>query len=265
MISYAQNFEDVMLARVFKGQASGFYIDVGVFHPTADSVTKHFYDLGWSGINIEALPKQFELILQARPRDINIQAAASTQPGPLRFHSVRDTGLSTARSDYAEMHADAGFAVEALEVPTVSLASVCKEHAHGKIIDFMKIDVEGAEADVVNSADWQTYRPKVVVIEATIPGSPEPAFAEWEPTITNAAYSFCYFDGLNRWYVREEDAQLQSAFHAPPNFFDHYKLARIVELEDEVNRLRRDVRTLRSAPTGIGGALRATAKRLLRR
>lgn len=231
MISYAQNFEDVILARVFKGRTEGFYIDVGVWHPTLDSVTKYFYDMGWSGINIEALPENFEIIRQARPRDININAAASAQSGPLRFHEVKETGLSTSRGDYATMHETAGFAVQGIEVPTVSLKSVCDQYVQGKTIDFLKIDVEGAEADVVDSADWRTYRPILVVIEATVPNSPELAFADWEPKILAAGYLFCYFDGLNRWYLRNEDAALKSAFYAPPNPFDHYILATTSELE----------------------------------
>ena len=253
-----------MLARVFKGQTQGFFIDIGVWHPTLDSVTKHFYDLGWSGVNVEALPGLFDLIQKERPRDINIHAAVSSTPGTLRFHEVKDTGLSTSRVEYAEQHAKAGFAVSALDVKTISLQAIFEQHAHGKAVDFIKIDVEGSEADVVASGDWRICRPRVVVIEATVPNSPEVAFADWEPMLLAAGYLFCYFDGLNRWYVREEDEHLQSVFHVPPNFFDHYKLARIVELEDEVSRLKREVRSLRSAPAGIGGSLRAAAKRLLR-
>jgi len=60
LISYAQNFEDVMLARVFHGRKNGFYVDVGAADPINLSVTKWFYDLGWSGINVEPNRKLFE-------------------------------------------------------------------------------------------------------------------------------------------------------------------------------------------------------------
>ena len=265
MISYAQNFEDVILARVFKGQSHGFYVDVGVWHPTLDSVTKHFYDLGWSGINIEALPRPFELIRQARPRDINVNAAASTQPGPLTFHEFDGTGLSTSRTDYAAQHESAGHVVKELQVNTVSLKAVCDEHVNGKVIDFMKIDVEGAEADVVESADWRAYRPRVLIIEATVPNSPVEAFADWEPKVLAARYVFCYFDGLNRWYVRAEDLQLKPAFYAPPNPFDHYSLARVVELEREVSALKLDVQKLRNASESFRGSVGAAVRSLKRR
>jgi len=104
MISCAQNFEDVILARALPEDHRGFYVDVGVWHPDNDSVTRHFYDQGGSGISMEALPAHFAEIQAARPRDINIQAAASSGAGPLRIHRVTDTGLSTSRPDDAQRH-----------------------------------------------------------------------------------------------------------------------------------------------------------------
>ena len=66
MISYSQNFEDVLLNRFFKGKEEGFYIDVGAFDPVFLSDTKHFYDLGWSGINIEPMPSGYEKFCEQR-------------------------------------------------------------------------------------------------------------------------------------------------------------------------------------------------------
>ena len=258
MISYAQNFEDVILARVFKGQPLGFYIDVGVWQPTLHSVTRHFYDLGWSGVNIEALPSNLEAIRAARPRDININAAASTHPGPLVFHEVRQTGLSTSRLDYATMHATAGFDVRDVEVQTVTLKAVCDEYAQGRVIDFLKIDVEGAEADVVASADWERYRPRIVLIEATVPLSPEVSYLDWEAAVLGAGYLFCYFDGLNRWYARAEEPALCGAFHSPPNPFDGYRLAEIVDLERELKKLKTESESLKAS-------LHSTARNLIRK
>jgi len=86
MLTYAQNFEDLMLARLFGEQSLGFYIDIGAWHPTELSVTKHFYDLGWSGINVEPIRKQYELFAAERPRDVNLCIAVTDRKGPLRFH-----------------------------------------------------------------------------------------------------------------------------------------------------------------------------------
>ena len=93
---YSQNCEDVLLARCFEEQNEGFYVDVGAEHPIEGSVTKHFYDRGWNGINIEPVPKFFELIKQDRPRDINIQCVASDRDHQLlRLHVAEGTGLSS--------------------------------------------------------------------------------------------------------------------------------------------------------------------------
>lgn len=265
MISYAQNFEDVILARVFKGQASGFYIDVGVWQPTEHSVTRHFYDLGWTGVNIEALPSNLDAIRAERPRDININAAASTHPGPLVFHEVRQTGLSTSRQDYATMHATAGFDVHDVEVQTVTLKAVCDQHVQGRVIDFLKIDVEGAEADVVASADWKRYRPRIVLIEATVPLSPEVSYLDWEPSLLGAGYLFCYFDGLNRWYARAEEPALCGAFHSPPNPFDGYRLAEVVDLQRELSDARLELKKLKTESESLKASLHSTARNLMRK
>jgi hypothetical protein len=70
-VTYAQNFEDLMLWRALHGVRDGFYIDVGAADPDEDSVTRAFYDHGWRGVNIEPSPEHFAAISAARPRDIN--------------------------------------------------------------------------------------------------------------------------------------------------------------------------------------------------
>ncbi len=242
MISYAQNFEDVILARAFREQASGFYIDIGVWEPTKDSVTKHFYDRGWSGVNVEPVPRQFEVIAADRIRDININAAVSTVAGPLTLSHVKGTGLSTSRKDYAERHSSSGLEIEEIRVQTISLRDLCAQHAGHRPIDFLKIDVEGAEADVVRSGDWNLYRPRIVVIEATEPRLPIASHAEWEPLMLGAGYLQCYFDGLNRWYVPQEEQSLCRFFKAPPNSFDDFKLARVNTLESKIKHLQDEIR-----------------------
>lgn len=243
MISYAQNFEDVMLDRAFKQQTTGFYIDIGVWDATSDSVTKHFYDKGWSGINVEPLPNNYQRIVAARPRDINLNLAASSHPGPLVFHHVRDTGLSTSRTDYADRHAGMGFDVSEITVPTKTLKEICAEHTANTVIDFLKIDVEGAEADVIHSGNWDAFRPRIVVVEATLPNSPIESFSDWEPMLLEHGYEFAYFDGLNRFYYREEEPQLKDFFRVPPNVFDDFVLYRTYAAEKNADRLERQLRS----------------------
>src|ERR1043166_2275289 len=81
MISYAQNFEDVMLNRVFRDRTDGFYVDVGAADPVNLSVTKWFYDLGWTGINVEPHPEFFEKLQAERSRDLNLHCGAGAADG----------------------------------------------------------------------------------------------------------------------------------------------------------------------------------------
>ena len=104
MISYAQNFEDVMLNRVFSDIKNGFYIDVGANDPVIDSVTKHFYDNGWTGINIEPVSEHFQALLAQRPKDINLQLAISLEEGELEFWESEVRGWSTASQRSIELH-----------------------------------------------------------------------------------------------------------------------------------------------------------------
>src|SRR5690606_10906175 len=100
---------------------------------------------------------------------------------------------------------------------------VCREHVKGREIDFLKIDVEGAERSVILSGDWQTYRPVIVLVEAIAPFTRLPNYEAWEKTIVGAGYVFGYFDGLNRFYVREESKSLLSVFEVPVNVFDGFR------------------------------------------
>ena len=103
-ISYAQNFEDVMLWRALKHISEGFYIDIGAQHPTIDSVSKAFYDVGWHGVHVEPSSVYAELLRKERENDFIIQAAISDHCGMIDFFEVKDTGLSTGIEQYANQH-----------------------------------------------------------------------------------------------------------------------------------------------------------------
>jgi FkbM family methyltransferase len=220
-ISYAQNFEDVMLWRALRGVGRGFYIDAGAADPVEMSVTKAFYDAGWRGVNIEPGRQYFERLQAARPADVNLNLALASAPGTRVFHEIADTGLSTLDQDIAAAHGESGWTSKAREVQAMTLAELCEVHAPGDI-HFLKIDVEGAEGEVLAGADFQAYRPWIVLLEATRPMTTVTAIG-WEPLILNAGYVFVWFDGLNRFYVaKERHAELQRHFQVPPNPFDNF-------------------------------------------
>lgn len=221
-VSYSQNAEDVLLWRALGHVADGFYIDVGASDPVEHSVTKAFYERGWRGISIEPLPSFHEQFQQQRPRDVNLAIAAGAEDGELTLYDVPDVrGWASPDQAVAEMHRAEGHAIAELTVPVRTLASVCEEHVRGEI-HFLKIDVEGFEADVLRGMDFARWRPWVLVIEATLPNSRETNHASWEDMVTGQRYRFAWFDGLNRWYVAEEHPELMQHFGIQPNVFDAF-------------------------------------------
>ncbi|MBU2804342.1 FkbM family methyltransferase [Acidithiobacillus ferridurans] len=230
LISYAQNYEDVMLNRALKDIDKGFYIDVGANDPVVFSVTKSFYERGWRGINIEPIYKYYERLVSDRPEDINLPIAISAEPGLLRMYDVLDTGLSTFDSDIAATHAKNGYNSEEVYVPCLTLNSVLAAFPQDNI-HFLKIDVEGAEKQVLESIDLTQCRPWIILSEATKPLSQDTNYKDWESILLSHDYQFVYFDGLNRFYVANEHPELLPAFSSPPNIFDGFVLIAQVEAE----------------------------------
>lgn len=221
--SYAQNHEDVLLDRAFPRGRKGFYIDVGANDPVENSVTKHFYDLGWHGINIEPAYEPFQRLAAARWRDVNLNVGLSDRPGTLTFHELppESSGGSTFSATQAEWHRNSGIPSEMRSVEVTTLAAVCEEHVDGTI-DFLSVDVEGHERQVLKGGDWRRWRPRIVLVEATQPTTTIPTYEEWEHILLEAEYLFAIFDGLNRFYVRVEDRDLLAALSTPVNVTDDY-------------------------------------------
>lgn len=230
-ISYAQNFEDVMLWRALGHIEKGFYIDVGANHPTEDSVTRAFYERGWSGINIEPLAGHARQLEQERPRDINLQVAVGKENGEIELFDTSVRGLATASPEVAEMHAERGLQTVRCVVPVRRLMDICAEYAP-QTIHFLKIDVEGFEAQVLEGMDLQRFRPWVLLVEATVPNSRQ-IDASWEPGVLAAGYHQVYFDGLNRYYVPLERLdELAGHFTTPPNVFDSFVMSNLVSEQE---------------------------------
>lgn len=241
LVSYAQNYEDIMLWRALKHVNNGFYIDVGANDPEEDSVTKLFYDRGWHGINIEPLSQHIQALNIQRTLDINLQCAISNETGSISLWDSDVRGWASASPLTIQNHVDAGIKGQMLQVEARTLASVISQHAP-KNIHFLKVDVEGLEYAVIQSNNWQQYRPWIVVIEATLPDSQVENHQEWENLLLASNYSFAYADGLNRFYIAQEHMELATALTYPPNIFDgfikasEHRLAKqLLDLYEEQN------------------------------
>jgi hypothetical protein len=204
VLSYARHAGDVVLARVFGGQPSGVYVDVGAGPPEAGSVTQPFYERGWRGVNVTPSPAAHARLSEARPRDVNLRLALSDRP------IETDVALRT-------------------------LADVCARHAAGPI-DFLRIDAEGGAETVIRGGDWARHRPRVVLVEAAERGSGAPDPTAGEPLLLAAGYRLALFDGRSRFYARAEDAALLPCLAAVADGVEDPRepprdLARIAELE----------------------------------
>jgi FkbM family methyltransferase len=221
-VSYSQNAEDVRLWRVFGEADSGLYVDVGAGNPTEYSVTKVFYDRGWSGINVEPGPA-FPELAAARSRDVNLNIAVALEEGTRDFWvSSPHSGISTF---YPEAMLDAlpeGFLYQKVSVDCVPLRRILEDHLNGRAIDFMSVDVEGAEAEVIRSIDFKATRPTVLVVEAIAPLTREPTHEDWEPLVLGADYAFAAFDGINRFYVELSHRELVPALAYPISVLDGF-------------------------------------------
>lgn len=165
---FSQEGEDCILSRVFERQCEGFYIDVGAHHPQRFSNTYLFYLRGWRGINIDAMPGSRKLFEDLRPEDINIEAAISDSSEELTYYMFNEpalNGLSERIS--AERNSLEGYQITCQKkIKSQKLSEILDKYLlEGQVIDFLSIDVEGADYQVLLSNDWSKYRPKVILVE----------------------------------------------------------------------------------------------------
>lgn len=224
MISYAQQFEDIILWRALKDVQNGAYIDIGANDPVVDSVSLLFYERGWRGLHVEPMPSYAKRLRELRPDETVVEAAVGDESKDITLFQIDGTGLTTAIAEYANRHQEDGRTLEAVRVPCLHLSELF-DRFNRRHVHWMKIDVEGMEESVLRSWGDHPTRPWVVVVEATIPNSPEPCFEAWEEHLFSRGYSFVYFDGLSRFYVHEDHEHLAKAFGLPPNVFDHIELS----------------------------------------
>jgi FkbM family methyltransferase len=260
LVSYAQNFEDVILWRALKSVAQGCYVDIGANDPVIDSVSLAFYERGWRGLHVEPMPEYATSLRAARPDETVIEAAIGVGSKATELFSFTGTGLTTSRRSHAAQHRSAGHKDTSLLVPTRSLESVFDE-VGPRDIHWLKIDVEGMERDVLASWNSSPVRPWIVVIESTLPNSPVENAQDFEPLIIALGYSMVYFDGLNRFYLHQDHADIRSAFGPGPNYFDHFTLtehsAFVLPLRARLHAAEAESQDRRATNLGLMTAMQA--------
>ena len=185
----------MILNRLFPETSSGFYIDVGACHPVLHSVTKLFYERGWHGINIEPIPGLSAMLAHDRQRDINLCVGLSNREETAAFYECpRSVEQSTFSQEQAEELRRQGLELIEHAIAVTTLARVCERYAP-RTIDFLKVDVESYEREVLEGADWSHFRPRVVVVEATSPRHDYPQLRPMGAYPTRGRLSVCFL----RW------------------------------------------------------------------
>lgn len=169
--SYGQEGEDILLKRIFEYRNindGGFYVDVGAHHPQRFSNTYFFYKRGWRGINIDATPNSMNLFNELREKDINLEFAVSNKQETLTYYMFNEPALNSfdkelsLKRDSMEQYS----IIEEKNISTVTLEHILDNYLpKNQYLDFLSIDVEGFDFQVLQSNNWYKYRPRVVLIE----------------------------------------------------------------------------------------------------
>ena len=165
--SYSQEGEDLVLRKIFKKNQNGFYVDVGAHHPKRFSNTYLLYLKGWKGINIDATPGSMKIFNKMRPRDINIELGVSSSEGKLDYYLFNEPALNSFSKKLSDKRKEnnPNFSKKIVKVDVKPLKEILNVYLKNYKIDFLNVDVEGMDLDVLQSNDWSKYRPTYILVE----------------------------------------------------------------------------------------------------
>jgi len=162
--SYSFNAVDLIVNYIFKDKKKGFYLDVGAQHPIANNNTYLLFKRGWSGINIDLDKKNIQLFDISRPKDTNLNYAISSSISEKKLFFYHDKSpINTLVNVVANFQNVA--VKEIRSIKTTTLNKVLESLEFDKEINYINIDVEGHELDVLAGFDLVKYKPSVISIE----------------------------------------------------------------------------------------------------
>jgi FkbM family methyltransferase len=169
-ISYSQEGEDLILKRIFSKKKNGIFIDIGAHHPTRFSNTYIFYLSGWKGINIDPNPGIMDIFNKVRPNDINLELGISKSQDFLTYYQFNEPALNTFSKEEAVLKENQNKGlykiINQINIKTFPINVILDNYLKkGTIIDFMTIDVEGLDLEVLKSNNWEKYRPTYILVE----------------------------------------------------------------------------------------------------
>ena len=167
--SFSQDGEDMLLAAFYetKPNYKGFYVDIGAHHPFRFSNTAHFYQKGWRGINIEPTPSLIPAFKRARKRDLTLNLGVSDQKGSLTFFEFNEPALNSFDETLSLSRENGNYKIiKRSKVAVLPLREILDQHLpEGQKIDFMSIDAEGLDLQILQSNHWEKYAPDYLLVE----------------------------------------------------------------------------------------------------
>jgi len=164
--TYAGEGEDLILEKLLSGQNKGFYVDVGCYHPIVGSNTHKFYKKGWTGVNIDPDPTTIKKFNKFRKGDINLNCGISEDGRALTYYSFKESAINSFSEEFYQDRLNAGAEFLGKEmIKTITLKEVFDSYLNGQTIDFLDIDAEGLDVEVLKSNDWSKYKPRIILVE----------------------------------------------------------------------------------------------------
>jgi len=162
----SQYGEDLIIESLLPQKKDGFYIDIGANHPIKYSNTFLFYRKGWKGINVEPNPSRIWLFNIFRKRDLNLNIGIGKNKSEINFYIFKESTLSTFDKIASEEYKSMGHPIKkVIKIPITPLSEIIEKHANQKEIDILSIDTEGYDMEVLESNDWNKFRPRFLIIE----------------------------------------------------------------------------------------------------
>jgi FkbM family methyltransferase len=220
--------EDRLKAEFFAPSPTGFFVEVGANDPRRGSQSWQFEEAGWSGVLIEPQPDLAERLRATRRAQV-IAAACSS---PANAGTAMVLHLSGPHSSLKRELAVTGIVASAtIEVPVRTLDDILAEAKAPAPIDFVSIDVEGHEVEVLSGFDLARWQPRLLLIEDHVAG------LATHRLLTRAGYRLIRRTGLNGWYVPRAQAP-RVGFGWWPLARKYYFALPIRKLRDKKRRLR---------------------------
>jgi len=162
--TYSMNEEDIFINKYFK-KKTGFFVDVGAYHPLELSNTYLLYKRGWNGINIDISSLSVDYFNYIRPDDININIAVTKKKSiKTIFYQKKKSPLNTLNFKLASKHFSLNFKKKKIKSDTLT-SIIDKTKFKGIKINFLNIDAEGGDFEVLKSLNFKKYKPKLICVE----------------------------------------------------------------------------------------------------